>query len=81
MFYFTDTELDGLVMEHLGHFDVTTSMLRLENKMARIQFTTLDSTVVCCTEEVRRIFNELKESTIVGRDEFIETARETGLVR
>jgi hypothetical protein len=33
------------------------------------------------SKEVRRIFNELKESSIVGRDEFIETARETGLVR
>ncbi len=23
MFYFTDNELDGLIMEHLGHFDIT----------------------------------------------------------
>jgi hypothetical protein len=33
------------------------------------------------SKEVRRIFQELKESSIAGRDEFIETARETGLVR
>jgi hypothetical protein len=33
------------------------------------------------SKEVRRIFNELKESTIIGKDEFIETARDTGLVR
>jgi hypothetical protein len=33
------------------------------------------------SKEVRRIFNELKESSIIGRDEFIETARDTGLVR
>jgi hypothetical protein len=33
------------------------------------------------SKEIRRIFNELKESTIIGRDEFIETARDTGLVR
>jgi hypothetical protein len=33
------------------------------------------------SKEVRRMFNELKESTIIGRDDFIETARETGLVR
>ena len=33
------------------------------------------------SKEVRRIFQELKESSIVGRDEFIETARVTGLVR
>jgi hypothetical protein len=33
------------------------------------------------SKEVRRIFNELQESTIIGKDEFIETARDTGLVR
>ena len=33
------------------------------------------------SKEIRRIFNDLKESNIVGRDEFIETARDTGLVR
>jgi hypothetical protein len=33
------------------------------------------------SKEVRRIFNEMKESSIIGRDEFIETARDTGLVR
>jgi len=33
------------------------------------------------SKEVRRIFNELKESTIMGKDEFIETARDAGLVR
>jgi hypothetical protein len=31
--------------------------------------------------EVRRIFDELKESSIIGKDEFIETARDAGLVR
>lgn len=58
MFYFTDTELDGLIMEHLGHFDVTTSLLRLENKPAKIQFSTLESTVVSCTEEAMKIFTK-----------------------
>lgn len=33
------------------------------------------------SKEIKRIFNELKESSIIGRDEFIETARDTGLVR
>jgi hypothetical protein len=33
------------------------------------------------SKEVRRIFSELKASAIIGRDEFIETARDTGLVR
>jgi hypothetical protein len=33
------------------------------------------------SRDVRRIFHELKESAIMGRDEFIETARANGLVR
>lgn len=33
------------------------------------------------SKEVKRIFSELKESSIAGREEFIETARDTGLVR
>lgn len=33
------------------------------------------------SKEVRRIFDEMKESSIIGKDEFIETARDTGLVR
>ena len=33
------------------------------------------------SSELRRVFNELRESSIIGREEFIESARETGLVR
>ena len=33
------------------------------------------------SKEIKRIFNELKESSIIGREEFIQTARDTGLVR
>jgi hypothetical protein len=33
------------------------------------------------SKEARRIFNELKDSDIVGRDEFINAARDTGLAR
>lgn len=33
------------------------------------------------SRELRDVFDELRESFIVGRDEFIESARETGLVR
>jgi hypothetical protein len=33
------------------------------------------------SKEARRIFNELKASSIIGREEFIETARDVGLAR
>lgn len=75
MFYFTDSELDAMIMEHLGHFDVTTSLLRLENKMARIQFATLGSTVVCCTEEVMKIFSKfgIQTKLFTPSGEMLET--------
>ena len=33
------------------------------------------------SKELRRVYTELRESSVIGRDEIIETARETGLVR
>jgi molybdenum transport protein len=58
MIYFTDQEIDQLLMEDIQYFDLTTSILRLENKPAKIQISTRESTVVCCTEEVMKIFNK-----------------------
>jgi molybdenum transport protein len=58
MIYFTDQEIDQLLMEDIQYFDLTTSLLRLENKPAKIQISTRESTVVCCTEEVMKIFNK-----------------------
>ena len=59
MFYFSDTELDALLNEYLPDIDLTTVFLRLENKPAKIQLSTCESTVVCCTEEAMRIFSKL----------------------
>jgi molybdenum transport protein len=58
MLYFTDQEIDHLMTEDVPYFDLTTSLLRLENKPAKIQVTTREPTVVCCTEEVMKIFNK-----------------------
>jgi hypothetical protein len=33
------------------------------------------------SKDLRRVYNELRESSVLGREEFIESARETGLVR
>jgi hypothetical protein len=32
-------------------------------------------------KDARRVFGELRESEIIGREDFIETARETGIIR
>jgi molybdenum transport protein len=58
MLYFTDKEIDDLLIEDVPYFDLTTSLLRLENKPAKIQFATRETTVVCCTEEVLKIFSK-----------------------
>lgn len=59
MIYFTDKEIDELLTEDIPYFDLTTSILKLENKPAKMQIATKDDTVVCCTEEVLKIFLKL----------------------
>ncbi len=57
MIYFTDQEIDQLITEDVQYVDLTTSLLKLENKPARMQVSTREPAVVCCTEEVMKIFN------------------------
>jgi molybdenum transport protein len=74
MIYFTDKEIDELLIEDLPYFDLTTSILRLENKPAKIQFFTREDTLVCCTEEVMKIFNKvgIQITLFTPSGEFIE---------
>jgi molybdenum transport protein len=58
MLYFTENEIDDLLIEDVPYFDLTTSLLRLENKPAKIQLSTREYTVVCCTEEAMKIFTK-----------------------
>lgn len=57
MIYFTDQEIDQLITEDVQYVDLTTSLLKIENKPARMQVSTREPAVVCCTEEVMKIFN------------------------
>ena len=74
MIYFTDKEIDELLAEDVPYFDITTSILRLENKPAKIQFATKEDTVVCCTEEVLKIFSKLsiQPTLFTNSGEYIE---------
>jgi molybdenum transport protein len=74
MIHFNDYEIDHLLHEDIPYEDLTTAFLRLENKPARIQFTTRDDTVICCTEEARQIFSKLGIQTTLftPSGEFIE---------
>jgi molybdenum transport protein len=74
MIYFTDKEIDELLAEDVPYFDLTTSILRLENKPAKIQIATKENTVVCCTEEVLKIFSKLsiQPTLFTNSGEYIE---------
>ncbi len=74
MIYFTDKEIDELLIEDLPYFDLTTSLLRLENKPAKIQFFTREDTLLCCTEEVMKIFGKvgIQVTLFTPSGEFIE---------
>ncbi len=74
MIYFTDKEIDELLAEDVPYFDITTSILKLENKPAKIQIATRENTVVCCTEEVVKIFSKLtiQPTLFTNSGEYIE---------
>ncbi|MBN2349892.1 MAG: ModD protein [Bacteroidales bacterium] len=74
MIYFSDREIDHYIAEDLPYEDLTTSFLRIENKPAKIQFSTRTDSVVCCTEEVLKIFSKLAIQTTLftPSGEFIE---------
>jgi molybdenum transport protein len=74
MLYITEREIDDLLIEDVPYFDLTTSLLRLENKPAKIQYSTRESTVVCCTEEAMRIFTKtgLQTTLFTPSGEYLE---------
>jgi molybdenum transport protein len=59
MIYFTDEELDRLITEDVPYFDMSTRLARFGSRLAKIQFFTQSSTVICGTEEVMRLFAKL----------------------
>jgi len=60
MIYFTDAEIDQLIGEDYPYFDLTSLSVKLGSKVARISYTTKQNTVICCTEEVLKIFEKFK---------------------
>jgi molybdenum transport protein len=59
MIYFTDKEIDDLLTEDLPYSDLTTAILKLENKPSKIQFYTREDMVICCTEEAMKLFQKV----------------------
>ena len=64
MIFFTEEDIDRLIEEDIPYGDLTTFALGIENERGIIRFSPRGNTVVCCTEEVVRIFNRLNIKTI-----------------
>lgn len=62
MVFFSDEELDRLISEDVPYFDMTTRIAKFGSRIARMQFYTTEPTVICCTEEVLRLFSKLNIS-------------------
>ena len=60
MIYFTDEELERLIVEDVPYFDMTTRISRFGSQLAKIQFYTKKPTVICGTEEIMRLFSKLR---------------------
>lgn len=74
MIFFSDEELDRLIAEDVPYYDMTTRIAKFGSRIARMQFYTTDPTVICCTEEVLRLFSKLNitPTLITLSGEYIE---------
>jgi len=59
MIYFTTEEIDRLISEDVPYIDLTSHLLGISSKRARICFFTREDAVTCGTEEVIQIFERL----------------------
>ncbi len=58
MVYFSEDEIDRLILEDVGYFDLTTSILDIQGEIGIISFSPRHKIILCGTEEVARIFNK-----------------------
>lgn len=56
MVYFSEKEIENLITEDSLYYDLTSKLLRIENKPAKIFFNTKEETLICATEEVLKMF-------------------------
>ncbi|MFA5354340.1 MAG: ModD protein [Thermodesulfovibrionales bacterium] len=87
MIFFTEEEIDRFISEDIPYGDLTTQSLGIGHKEGAIRFSPRGRTVVCCTEEVKRIFDRLRietkqhmpsGSTVEDREVFLEAEGSAG---
>lgn len=59
MIYFSEQEIDSFILEDSPYGDLTTRALSIGNVNGQISYNTRHRTVICGTEEIKRIFNKL----------------------
>ncbi|MBN2486299.1 MAG: ModD protein [Bacteroidales bacterium] len=74
MIFFSDDELDRLLLEDVPYFDMTTRLAKFGSQIARIQFYTKNPTVISGTEEIMRFFSKfnISPTLVTLSGEFIE---------
>ncbi len=83
MVVFTESEIDRLVEDDVPYFDLTTFVLGIGNKEGEITYSSRHETVVCGTEECRRILEKfgakvlgsVPSGTLVSAGEVLLRAR------
>ena len=63
MIYFNENEIDMWISEDVPYYDLTTYLLAIRDNPAEISFMTREDTMICGTEEVKRIFDKLGINT------------------
>ena len=63
MIFFTEHEIDTWIKEDVPYYDLTTRVLGIGDKPCSIGFITREKTMICGTEEVRRIFDKFNIKT------------------
>ncbi|MBN1501860.1 MAG: ModD protein [Spirochaetes bacterium] len=58
-FFIPDCEIDRIIEEDVNPVDLTSFILGMDKYNAQITYQSRSDLVVCCTEEVERIFNKL----------------------
>ena len=65
MVIFTEEEIERIVTEDVPYFDLTTAILEIGDKKGSITYTARHDMILCCTEEVDRIFKKFNITTEV----------------
>ncbi|AEH44370.1 modD protein [Thermodesulfatator indicus DSM 15286] len=75
MIVFTEEEIEKIVTDDVPYFDLTTTILDIGDKEGIITYTARHEMIICCTEEVKRIFKKFDIETEIFKPSGIKISR------